>query len=141
MKKITADFHKTMEQKIPKTKRLVLNLENEEYEVNIKNFLTLEEKTALLTEVIEMVSEEEVAQIAEAGGATLLLMLIYKALTDIEFPEKTADKVAQFTWLLDTGALQKIHNNIRPGLVEELGNFLTLSLEEARKLIEEKSPR
>lgn len=139
MKKITADFHKQMETTMPKTKTILVEAANEEYEIVLKNSLSIEEKAKLLQEVISIVVSEE--DVTEEGGATLLLMLIYKSLTDIEFPEKLVDQVSQFTWLLDTGILKKVSDNLREGIVEDLSNFLSISLIEAQKLIEEKNPR
>lgn len=134
MKKITADFHKQMEVKIPKTKTITAKVEGEEYEIVIKNLLSIEEKTELVKDSLKLMQVE--VELSEITGGTLLLMVIYKALTDIEFPEKLEDQVAQFTWLLDTGILKEVSDNIRPGLIQELSDFLILSLGEVQSLAE-----
>jgi len=140
MKKITADFHKKMESKIPKTKTINVEVEGEDYEILIKNFLSLEERVKFITDGLSLM--EANIELDEKTGSTLLLMIIYKNVTNIEFPEDLKEQVSQFTWLLETGVLKKVSENIKPGFIEELADFLTRSFleaeKEAKRILDEK---
>ena len=123
MKKIGPNFHKEIAAKMPKTKTIVVLVEDEEYQIVLKNFLTLEEKTALLEDVMSL-SQVAVANNVE-DGAVLTLLGIYKALTDIEFPELPEDQLDQFNWLLECGIMTEIQKNLKPHIIEETAGFLT----------------
>lgn len=136
MNKITANFHKEMEVKVPKTKKITVTIENEDYEIVLKNMLNMEERVKLIDEAFGLVDANQ--ELDEVHGAVLLLMTIYKAVTDIEFPEEMLDQIDQFNWLLDTGVIKEIENNLRIGLIEELSAFLMESLKNVETIMRKK---
>lgn len=117
MAKITANFHKEIATKVPKTKTITVPVEGEDYEIVIKNSLTLEEKTAMLQDVMSLAQVGVANEVKD--GPVLILLGIYKALTDIEFPELPEEQMDQFNWLLETGIIAEIQKNLKPNLIEE----------------------
>lgn len=134
MAKITKDFYKQMAEKMPKTKTIqVTNSINAEiFDVELKNYLSSEEKVEFINTLmrrIELDIEEETNL-----DEIVVLMFIYEAFTDIEFPEDIEGKVEQFTWLMETGVIKQVMENLRPGVVEETLAFATEAFEELHKL-------
>ena len=134
MAKITKDFYKQMAEKMPKTKTIqVTNSINAEIlDVELKNYLSSEEKVEFINALmrrIELDIEEETNL-----DEIVVLMFIYEAFTDIEFPENIEEKLEQFTWLMETGIIKQVSENFRPGVVEETLAFATEAFEELHKL-------
>lgn len=124
MKKISSSFYKDLATLRPQEKTIILPLGAEEFEVKIKDYLTIEEKTKMFEDTIKVFQAEKINQEDDALKTIVVLMVIFKALTDIEFPEEVDEQITQFTTLLDVGFAEEIFKNFKEGIVEESANFL-----------------
>ena len=96
MKKIKADFYQRMEEVVPETKTIELEVEGEKYEIELKNRLNMEDRNAILEDMVEFMKAD--FEVGDKEGSALMLLVIYKGITDIEFPESLADQMTQFAW-------------------------------------------
>lgn len=94
----------------------------------------MEDRNAILEDMVEFMKAD--FEVGDKEGSALMLLVIYKGITDIEFPESLADQMTQFAWLLDTGVIKAIDDNIRTGLLEETANFMTMALTEMTRAID-----
>lgn len=129
--KIKADFHQKMRTSMPKTSKIEVEVGEDKYEIEVKNFITAEERVAMLEDLIDFIEEDE--ELNEEHAQVLTLMVMYKALTDIEFPTDRSEQVDQFTWLAQTGVLSAVNKIVDPSTMEELSSFLQLGLENLGK--------
>lgn len=134
MKKITANFHKEMELKLPKSKTIEVAVEEEVYEVEVKNILTLEERTDFLSRSFALLTTDMGFELTDQAGGTLMLMEIIYAITDIEAPEELDERITHFGWLLDMGIVKAVEGATKPGMIEEMADFFTLSMEQMEKI-------
>ena len=127
--KIKADFYKAIKEKTPKSQTINIEVQGETFQVEVKNFLTGEEKIKMsqrLLEFIDLLDGEPVdVQTAQILGS----LVMYEAITDIEFPEDLTERMEQFTWLAMTGVLQAVRDITSPELLEQLTDHLQRSLE------------
>ena len=141
MKKISSSFYKDLATLRPQEKTIILPLGAEEFEVKIKDYLTIEEKTKMFEDTLKVFQSNEVDKEDDAMKTITVLMVIFKALTDIEFPEAVNEQITQFTTLLDIGFAEEIFKNFKEGLVEESANFLKEAMQVAvEQISNQKTP-
>lgn len=137
MKKISSSFYKDLATLRPQEKTVILPLGDEQFEVKIKDYLTLEDKTKMFEDTLKVFQSNQLNKEDESLKSIVVLMVIFKALTDIEFPEAVEDQIAQFTTLLDVGFAEEIFNKFKEGIVEDSANFLkeamAVALEQIQK--------
>lgn len=124
MKKISSSFYKDLAESRPQEKTVLLPFGEETFEVKIKDYLTLEERAEMFEDTIRVFQSEELKQEDDAMKSIVVLMVIFKALTDVEFPEEVQEQIQQFTTLLEVGFVEKIIKNFKEGIVEETALFL-----------------
>ena len=125
MKKISSSFYKDLAELRPQEKTVLLPFGEETFEVKIKDYLTLEERTKMFEDTIRVFRSEEIKEEDDDAMKTIvILMVIFKALTDVEFPEGVKEQIQQFTTLLEVGFVEKILKNFKEGIVEESALFL-----------------
>lgn len=124
MKKISSSFYKDLVESRPQEKTVLLPFGEETFAVKVKDYLTLEERAEMFEDTIRVFRSEELKEEDDAMKTIVVLMVIFKALTDVEFPEKVEEQVQQFTTLLEVGFVEKILENFKEGIVEESALFL-----------------
>lgn len=125
MKKISSSFYKDLVELRPQEKTVLLPFGDETFEVKIKDYLTLEERAKMFEDTIRVFRSEEIKEEDDDAMKTIVvLMVIFKALTDVEFPEEVKEQIQQFTTLLEVGFVEKILKNFKEGIVEESALFL-----------------
>ena len=125
--KITKDFYRNLEEKLPKTNTIKVNIGEDVFTVELKNYLTHEEKTAMFESLLKFTETEE--EVSDTDMQVLVTLVVYEALTDIEFPEDIIEKVAQFTALIEAGVLTEVNRNLKPNLINELVDFVQTAFE------------
>ena len=79
----------------------------------------------MFEDTIRVFQAEEIKEEDDDAMKTIvILMVIFKALTDVEFPEGVKEQIQQFTTLLEVGFVEKILKNFKEGIVEESALFL-----------------
>ena len=131
MKKISSSFYKDLAELRPQEKTVLLSFGDETFEVKIKDYLTIEEKTKMFEDTIKVFQAEKINEEDDALKTIVVLMVIFKALTDIEFPEEVDEQITQFTTLLDVGFAEEIFKNLKEGIVEESALFLKEAMQVA----------
>ena len=131
MKKISSSFYKDLAELRPQEKTVWLPFGDETFEVKIKDYLTIEEKTKMFEDTIKVFQAEKINEEDDALKTIVVLMVIFKALTDIEFPEEVDEQITQFTTLLDVGFAEEIFKNLKEGIVEESAIFLKEAMQVA----------
>ena len=131
MKKISSSFYKDLAELRPQEKTVLLSFGDETFEVKIKDYLTIEEKTKMFEDTIRVFQAEKINEEDDALKTIVVLMVIFKALTDIEFPEEVDEQITQFTTLLDVGFAEEIFKNLKEGIVEESALFLKEAMQVA----------
>lgn len=138
MKKISSSFYKDLAELRPQEKTVLLPLGDETFEVKIKDYLTIEEKTKMFEDTLKVFQSNDFDKEDDAMKTITVLMVIFKALTDIEFPEDVKEQISQFISLLDVGFAEEIFKKFKEGIVEESANFLKeamqVAVEEVEKL-------
>lgn len=125
MKKISSSFYKDLVESRPQEKTVLLPFGEETFEVKIKDYLTLEERAEMFEDTIRVFRSKAIQEEEDDAMKTIVvLMVIFKALTDVEFPEEVQEQVQQFTTLLEVGFVEKIIKNFKEGIVEESALFL-----------------
>lgn len=124
MKKISSSFYKDLVELRPQEKTVLLPFGEETFVVKIKDYLTLEERAEMFEDTIRVFRSEEIKEEDDAMKTIVVLMVIFKALTDVEFPEGVKEQIQQFTTLLEVGFVEKILKNLKEGIVEESALFL-----------------
>ena len=79
MKKISSSFYKDLATLRPQEKTIILPLGAEEFEVKIKDYLTIEEKTKMFEDTIKVFQAEKINQEDDALKTIVVLMVIFKA--------------------------------------------------------------
>lgn len=135
MAKITKDFYKQMAERMPKFKTVEASVGEEKYFIQVKNYLSMEEKTEMITKLFDLTNHEE---IKEDSAGVFLMILIYETITDIEFPEDLEGRLNQITMLTESGVMEQVKKHVRPGLVEDLLQLVNDSLESLNELADKK---
>ena len=124
------------------TKIVKVSAGEQDFDIEVKNYLSLEEKTALIQKIIDFVTKQTEIVENDPTGVILMIMVL-EALTDIEFPEDPEAKVAQLNWLIDLNIPDQLKGQMRPGIIDETLRMLNAglaSLKEAAKVQMEKMP-
>ena len=141
MKKIPSNFYKNVADFAAQERTLDFSLGGEDFQVKIKEFLTKEQKVELFQDTLTVLGTQGLKEESEELKSMVVIMVIFKALTDIEFPEEPTAQIEQFTALLEVGIADDIFAAFREGLVENTALFLKEAIEVASEQVKEGSKK
>lgn len=121
-----------LKEKINKVEIVPIEIDGEEFEVKVNVFLSTEIRDKLVKNIQLTATEKNVDKY---GGEVLAFYSIFKAITDIDFPEDIDEGIELFTGLSDLGVIAQIVNIIP----EKMFHDITAALEMTQKVLEEMS--
>lgn len=122
-KKINAQILPTLKEKINEVKTITVDINGEDFEININTFLSLKLKEELMKNLQINATDNN---IDVYGGEFIAFYAIIQTLTDIDLTEDMAESVELFTALLDLGIIGKIVEVIPEQTYNEINDSLML---------------
>lgn len=131
MAKITADFYGKALETLKKGKVVKIEAGDETFEVTVKDFLDRDDRIAMFESFMRGFQESSERFQGEDNQKNLeifLTQLMIKYITDIEISDSFDEGVKQLEVLSGLGILEKVSDEFRPSLVQELTEFLLQAL-------------
>lgn len=118
--KVNYNVAKNIKEKTKKTESVFFEIDGTRYTVQVATFFSIEVKEKMIAG-IELLTEDFVQLYSEE---TMSILLLLKAVTDIEWEEDMAKNIDLLISLIEIGIVNNILDVVPENMLEEMSKFL-----------------